>query len=98
MIKMRTSEAAHASHGEWSGKDVTFQGVAIDSRAVREGMLFAALPGERVDGHDFIAAAEDAGAAAVLVSRDVTCSVPVIRVDDVTVARELSGIAGETAS
>ena len=31
--------------------------VVADSRKVREGSLFIALPGERVDGHDFIASA-----------------------------------------
>jgi UDP-N-acetylmuramoyl-tripeptide--D-alanyl-D-alanine ligase len=43
--------------------------VVIDSREVRPGGLFVALPGERVDGHDFAAAAVAAGAAAVLASR-----------------------------
>ena len=43
--------------------------VVIDSREARPGALFAALPGERVDGHDFAAAAVSAGAVAVLASR-----------------------------
>jgi UDP-N-acetylmuramoyl-tripeptide--D-alanyl-D-alanine ligase len=43
--------------------------VVIDSREVTPGGLFVALPGERVDGHDFAAAAVAAGAAAVLASR-----------------------------
>lgn len=46
----------------------TFTGVAIDSRQVTPGRLFFALPGERVDGFDFCAAAAKAGAAAVVVS------------------------------
>ncbi len=41
-------------------------GITADSRAVRPGMVFAALPGLRVDGRAFIAAAVAAGAAAVL--------------------------------
>ena len=40
--------------------------LALDSRAVRRGSLFAALPGERSDGRRFIAEAVAAGAAAVL--------------------------------
>ena len=40
--------------------------VAIDSRQVRPGSLFVALPGERADGHDYIAAAVAAGASAIL--------------------------------
>jgi UDP-N-acetylmuramoyl-tripeptide--D-alanyl-D-alanine ligase len=45
-------------------------GAAVDSRLVADGNLFVALPGERADGHDFIPAAIDAGAAAVLVARE----------------------------
>ena len=48
----------------------TFTGVAIDSREVRPGRLFFALPGERVDGFDFCAAAFKAGAAALVVGAD----------------------------
>ena len=43
----------------------------FDSRKVGPGGLFLALPGERVDGHDFAAAAVAAGAAAVLAAREV---------------------------
>ncbi|HKG18207.1 MAG TPA: UDP-N-acetylmuramoyl-tripeptide--D-alanyl-D-alanine ligase, partial [Candidatus Limnocylindrales bacterium] len=45
-------------------------GAAVDSRLVADGNLFVALPGERADGHDFVPAAIDAGAAAVLVARE----------------------------
>jgi UDP-N-acetylmuramoyl-tripeptide--D-alanyl-D-alanine ligase len=45
--------------------------VVIDSRRVEPGGLFAALVGERVDGHDYAAAAVSAGAIAVLCSRPV---------------------------
>ena len=44
-------------------------GITADSRAVRPGMVFAALPGVLVDGRSFIAAAVAAGAAAVLAPR-----------------------------
>jgi UDP-N-acetylmuramoyl-tripeptide--D-alanyl-D-alanine ligase len=47
------------------------RGGAVDSRVVEPGNLFVALPGDRTDGHDFLAAAVAAGAAAVLVSRPV---------------------------
>ena len=40
--------------------------VVIDSRQAEPGGLFAALPGERADGHDFAAAAVRSGAVAVL--------------------------------
>src|SRR6201994_2436070 len=41
-------------------------GVTHDSRAVQPGDLYAALPGSRVHGADFCAAAVTAGAVAVL--------------------------------
>lgn len=41
----------------------------IDSRAVQEGDLFVAYRGERVDGHDYIAAAFERGAACCLAER-----------------------------
>lgn len=44
--------------------------VEIDSRAVVENTLFAALVGARNDGHDYIASALDAGATIVLVERE----------------------------
>ncbi len=47
------------------------RGAAIDSRQVRPGDLFVALPGERTDGHSYVEAALSAGAAAALVSQDV---------------------------
>ena len=40
--------------------------LTADSRTVVPGALFVALPGERVDGHDYVAAAAAAGAAAAL--------------------------------
>jgi UDP-N-acetylmuramoyl-L-alanyl-D-glutamate--2,6-diaminopimelate ligase len=48
---------------------VPVTGVTHDSRAVRPGMLFVAIPGLRVDGHDYVPAALDAGAAGVIVER-----------------------------
>jgi UDP-N-acetylmuramoyl-L-alanyl-D-glutamate--2,6-diaminopimelate ligase len=50
---------------------VLVRGVASDSRAVRSGAVFVAVPGAHVDGHDFVAAAAEAGAAAALVERPV---------------------------
>jgi UDP-N-acetylmuramoyl-tripeptide--D-alanyl-D-alanine ligase len=44
-------------------------GGAVDSREVVAGNLFVALPGERVDGHSFVAAALVKGAAAAIVAR-----------------------------
>lgn len=54
--------------------------VAVDSREVAAGALFVAVAGERVDGHDFAAAALDAGAVAILAARPV--GVPAVVVPD----------------
>ena len=43
-------------------------GFAIDSRAIKPGELFIAIPGERVDGHQFTAEVLDQGACAALVA------------------------------
>jgi UDP-N-acetylmuramoyl-tripeptide--D-alanyl-D-alanine ligase len=58
--------------------------VVIDSRQARPGSLFAALPGTRSDGHNFVQAAVQAGAVAVLATRPV--GVPALIVDDVQAA------------
>jgi len=51
-------------------------GVSIDSRAVGRGQLFVAIRGPRHDGHDFVAAALQAGAEAALVATDRISSYP----------------------
>ena len=56
--------------------------VVIDTRKVTPGALYIALPGARVDGHDFTQAAQDAGAAAVLTTRSTDAQVPHLIVDD----------------
>ena len=48
------------------GREVGVTGLAVDSREVRAGMLFAALPGSTVHGAAHIAAALERGAVAVL--------------------------------
>ena len=66
--------------------------VVIDSRQAVPGALFAALPGEHADGHDYAAAAAAKGAVAVLAARPLPeAGAPVIVVADVTLA--LGGLA-----
>ncbi|UWQ57219.1 UDP-N-acetylmuramoyl-L-alanyl-D-glutamate--2,6-diaminopimelate ligase [Leisingera caerulea] len=48
------------------GADPQIRGLAVDSRDVREGFLFAALPGSQVHGAKFIPAALEQGASAIL--------------------------------
>lgn len=48
------------------GMDPVITGMAVDSRDVRDGHLFAALPGSRLHGGEFISYALRMGAAAIL--------------------------------
>jgi len=47
---------------------------SIDSRQVIPGSLFVAIPGERVDGHEFLAEAFKRGASFALIQQDVDAS------------------------
>ena len=51
---------------------------SIDSRQVIPGSLFVAIPGEKVDGHDYIGDAFKRGASFALIQRDVDASFPVL--------------------
>jgi UDP-N-acetylmuramoyl-L-alanyl-D-glutamate--2,6-diaminopimelate ligase len=51
--------------------DLEVRGITNDSLRVAPGAVFVAVPGEHVDGHDFVAAAASAGAAAAIVERPV---------------------------
>jgi UDP-N-acetylmuramoyl-L-alanyl-D-glutamate--2,6-diaminopimelate ligase len=71
--------------------DPVITGVTADSRKVREGFLFAALPGSKVDGRTFIPGAIESGAAAVLAPDDVEgLSVPVVHAGDLRRAYALA--------
>ena len=75
-------------------QDPVITGVTADSRQVRPGYLFAALPGAKADGKSFIPAALQAGAAAVLAGEAVDgLSVPLARVDDPRRAYALAAAA-----
>jgi len=49
-----------------AGRDARVTGLAVDSREVKDGFLFAALPGTKVHGAEFITYALRMGAGAVL--------------------------------
>jgi UDP-N-acetylmuramoyl-tripeptide--D-alanyl-D-alanine ligase len=51
-----------------AAKDIT--GISIDSRTLEPGDAFVAIQGDRLDGHDYVAAALEAGASVALVARD----------------------------
>ncbi|MEU4601707.1 UDP-N-acetylmuramoyl-tripeptide--D-alanyl-D-alanine ligase [Kribbella sp. NPDC023972] len=84
MIPVSCGEIADVVGGELTGVDpaaVVDGAVVIDSRAAGPGGLFVALPGERVDGHDYVGTATEAGVTVSLTTRAVDGS-PCIVVGD----------------
>ena len=78
------AEAAKATGGR-NSRDWAASGVSIDSRSLESGDLFVALEGPNFDGHDYVNAALEAGAAAAMVHRDlpdVGEPAPLLRVKD----------------
>ncbi len=63
--------------------DVT--GLSLNSKTLQKGDLFVALQGQKAHGYDYIREAITNGCVAVLVDgKDVECSIPSIRVDNLT--------------
>lgn len=82
MRSRRLSEVARAVEGSLEGDDVEVRSVSTDSREVIEGSVFIALPGDRTDGHRFVAQAFAGGAVGAIVGEAVDGAVhgPVVRV------------------
>jgi UDP-N-acetylmuramoyl-tripeptide--D-alanyl-D-alanine ligase len=93
-------QAAKATGGrntaEWAAT-----GVSIDSRSLEPGDLFVALEGPSFDGHGFIAAALDAGAAAAVAQRrpeGLPETAPLLLVEDTLAALTALGAAARARS
>ncbi len=71
-------------------RETAAQAYSIDSRTVGPGELFFAVKGERLDGHDFVNAALEKGAAAAVVRKDQLHRYPMkarlLAVDDTLIA------------
>ncbi len=67
-------EAAGGSTRGDAGADIT--GISIDSRTLEPGDAFVAIRGDRLDGHDYVAAALEAGASVALVAEDRLAELP----------------------
>jgi len=71
-------------------RDEVAQGYSIDSRTIRPGELFFAVKGERLDGHDYVIAALEKGAAAAVVQKAELHRYPdktrLLAVDDTLIA------------
>lgn len=84
MIPLSLREIATVVGGRVEGDgNPVIREVAVDSRQVSANALFVALPGEHADGHDYAAAAVQAGAVAVMASRrPAGTDSPLVLVDD----------------
>ena len=101
-MKMQVSEIAQTIGGEMYGEDLllrhTVEEIVWDSRKVQPGNVFVAMPGEHVDGNDYIGMAVQKGAGAIICTRQPSSSAlaiageftcPVFVVDDGVEALEL---------
>ena len=84
MLKaLKLSELTGALNARLISADASFDGVSIDSRAIKPGQLFIALTGPRFDGHDYLNDVAAKGAVAALVEREVADStLPQLLVND----------------
>jgi UDP-N-acetylmuramoyl-L-alanyl-D-glutamate--2,6-diaminopimelate ligase len=80
---LRASGVAAELRGD---RSVEISDLAYDSRRVGRGTLFFCFAGERTDGHDFAAAAVEAGASALVVERPLDLDVPQAQVEDARAA------------
>jgi UDP-N-acetylmuramoyl-tripeptide--D-alanyl-D-alanine ligase len=96
-VNRTLSQFSAVCDGRLEGADAEFADVLIDSRKLRGGDLFLALPGEHTDGHKFVGAAAAAAAVGAVVSRKVDAPIPQVLVGDVARALRLAGAAWRAA-
>jgi len=85
-MEFSLSDCASALMATLKGSDLVVTGVSIDTRTISRGDLYVAIQGQNFDGHDFVEAANEAGAAAVLVHKPVESDLPQLLVEDTIVA------------
>src|SRR6476619_5519782 len=91
MRALWTSEEIAAATGGTASAPFEVTGVTFDSREVGPGDLFVAMPGTAYDGHLFVEAAFESGAAGVIVSQPVNG--PHVLVEDTFAALQALGRA-----
>jgi len=85
---MSLAEAAAAMGARTVGGEARLDGVSTDTRSVARGELFVAIRGEHFDGHQFLAAAKERGAAAALVDEKYSgqAALPLLVADNTRLA------------
>ncbi|GAA4648571.1 UDP-N-acetylmuramoyl-tripeptide--D-alanyl-D-alanine ligase [Kistimonas scapharcae] len=87
MIHTALSDLVQPLAAELMGDDACFSDVSIDTRTLKPGQLFVAISGPNFDGHDYVAAALDKGAAGAVVScQPEGVKGPLLRVADTRIA------------
>lgn len=70
MPSFSPTHLANWTGGQWTAApEVSLAGFTQDTRKLKEGQVFVALSTDKRDGHDFLPAAQAAGASAALVAR-----------------------------
>jgi UDP-N-acetylmuramoyl-L-alanyl-D-glutamate--2,6-diaminopimelate ligase len=85
-MRLRELTESVEVRGATGDLDVEITNLAYDSRKVGAGTLFFCVPGEKVDGHDFAPRVVEAGAAALVVERELELEVPQVLVADARAA------------
>ncbi len=88
-MELHCTDIARIAGGRLEGPDAIVDGASIDSRSISPGQLFVPVVAER-DGHDFIAAALAAGAAAYVTSAPAVGGSAIV-VDDTVAALQAAG-------
>ncbi len=91
MISTSLNDISKAVQAQLIGQDCLINNVSTDTRDIEAGSLFIALVGENFDAHSFGQQAMDAGASALLVSRQLEVDLPQLVVKD---TRQALGMLG----
>ncbi|KAF3361494.1 UDP-N-acetylmuramoyl-tripeptide--D-alanyl-D- alanine ligase [Chlamydiales bacterium STE3] len=83
MKKIETMSQLNYVMGRECSNNYPICGFSVDARTIQQGQVFFAIPGERVDGHQFVQEALAKGAACAVVEKSYPGDGPLIRVDHV---------------
>ncbi len=96
MIPVSLSWVAEQVNGQLIAQqkqDLVIEGVSTDTRNILPTDLFLALEGPNYDGHKFVQQAQEKGAIALILSREVDTQLPYVLVEDTKLALGLLGAA-----
>ena len=75
---MELKDLALLSKGSLRGDSIDVSEFSIDTRSIKKGEVYIAIEGQNFDGHDYIEDAEIKGASSLIVSREISSSLPFI--------------------